>query len=187
MDGEQYAVVDVETTGLSPTNDRIVEVACVVVDGERLVDRWTSLVDPGIAIPAHATAVHGITDDMVQGAPTITPVLTKLRRYSKGRVVVAHSARFDAAFLGPSCVEAAICTMLLPRVLVPEAPNHKNQTLRTFLQIDQIARERLGAHRALSDAIVTAHILIECRRRFRQTVRGGIVEAVHSPKWDSDA
>jgi DNA polymerase III epsilon subunit family exonuclease len=172
MGGERYAVVDVETTGFSPVNDRIVEVACVVVDGEKIVDRWSSLVNPGIAIPAYATAIHAITDDMVEGAPAIKPVLKLLRSYSEGRAVVAHCARFDAAFLGPSCVESAICTMLLARVLVPEAPNHKNQTLRTFLRIDRIARERLRAHRALADAIVTAHILIECRRRFRDRYAG---------------
>jgi DNA polymerase III epsilon subunit-like protein len=109
---------------------------------------------------------------MVEGAPVIRSILRDLRRYSKGRVVVAHSARFDAAFLGRSCVESAICTVLLARALVPEAPNHKNQTLRKYLQIDRIAREQVRAHRALADAIVTAHILIEWRRCFRKQYVG---------------
>jgi DNA polymerase III epsilon subunit-like protein len=58
--------------------------------------------------------------------------------------------------------------MRLARALVPEAPNHKNQTLRAFLRIDDMLDEELGAHRALDDALVTAHVLIACRRRFRE-------------------
>jgi DNA polymerase III epsilon subunit-like protein len=57
--------------------------------------------------------------------------------------------------------------MLLARALFPEAPNHKNQTLRRFLDIDRVADEEFEAHRALGDALVSAHILIACRRRFR--------------------
>lgn len=172
MDGERYAVVDVETTGFSPVNDRIVEVACVAVEGERLVDRWSTLVNPGIPIPLHATAVHGITDDMVRDAPSFAQIRSVLRRRCEGRVAVAHSARFDVGFLGPECVDFALCTLRLARALVPEAPNHKNQTLRAFLGIDRIARECFVAHRALGDATITAHVLIHCRRRFRERYCG---------------
>ncbi len=62
--------------------------------------------------------------------------------------------------------------MRLARVLFPEAPNHKNQTLRVYLGIDDAVAGTLHAHRALDDAIVTAHILIACRRRFSQRFAG---------------
>jgi len=84
MQRERYAVIDVETTGFSATRDRIVEVACALIDGERIVGRWATLVDPGIAIPAYATAVHGITDEMVGGAPRLGRALEPLRRRCKG-------------------------------------------------------------------------------------------------------
>jgi DNA polymerase-3 subunit epsilon len=164
---ERYAVIDVETTGLRVARDRIVEVACALIDGERIVGRWATLVDPGIAIPAYATAVHGITDEMVSGAPRLGRALELLRRRCKGRVVAAHCARFDLSFVGPSVRRKGLCTMLLARALFPEAPNHKNQTLRRFLDIDRSADEEFEAHRALGDALVSAHILIACRRRFR--------------------
>jgi DNA polymerase-3 subunit epsilon len=167
MEREQYAVIDVETTGFSATHDRIVEVVCALIDGERIVGRWATLVDPGIAIPSYATAVHGITDDMVSGAPRLGRALKHLRRRCKGRVVAAHCARFDLSFVGPSVGRKGLCTMLLARALFPEALNHKNQTLRRFLDIDRAADEEFEAHRALSDALVSAHILIACRRRFR--------------------
>jgi DNA polymerase III epsilon subunit family exonuclease len=167
MASERYAVVDVETTGFNSVHDRIVEMACVQVDADRIIGRWTTLVNPGIPIPAQATAIHGITDAHVRKAPALQPALAQLRRLCEGRTIVAHSARFELSFLGRSIATRALCTVRLARVVFPEAPNHKNQTLRTFLAIDAAVGEHLSAHRALADAVVTAHILLACRRRFR--------------------
>jgi DNA polymerase III epsilon subunit-like protein len=163
---DRYAVVDVETTGFSPVADRVVEVACALVDGNRVVDRWGTLVNPGIAIPDRATAIHGITDEMVAGAPSLGRALAEVRRRCAGRLLAAHYAQFDLSFLGGLGVDAALCTMRLARAMVPEAPNHKNQTLRMFLGLDRVMGGDLGAHRALDDATVSAHILIACRRRY---------------------
>ncbi len=167
MSVERYCVIDVETTGLRPVTDRIVEIACALVDGDRVVGRWTMLVNPGIAIPPSASAIHGITDGMVRDAPNVCAALRHARRLCRGRLVTAHCARFDLSFVGAPAGGAALCTMRLARALIPEAPNHKNQTLRRFLGIDRLTGEDLPAHRALGDALVTAHVLIACRRRFR--------------------
>jgi len=163
---ERYCVIDVETTGFSPAADRIVEVGCALVDGDRVAGAWATLVNPGISIPAAATAVHGITDEMVAGAPDLGWALERAGRLCRNRVVAAHCAGFDLSFVGTRVAGEALCTMRLARVLIPEAPNHKNQTLRRFLEIDRVAGAQ-RAHRALGDAIVTAHILLACRRRFR--------------------
>ncbi|MFZ1017942.1 MAG: 3'-5' exonuclease [Candidatus Cybelea sp.] len=165
MEVERYAVVDVETTGFSPTRDHVVEIGCVLIDGDAVVYRWGTLVNPGIAIPEHATAIHGITDKMVATAPDLGAALTQLRKLCGRRTIAAHSAPFDLSFLGPAFATQALCTMRLARAVFPEAPNHKNQTLRKYLSIDDAIGEDLGTHRALDDAIVTAHILIACRRR----------------------
>jgi len=164
---ERYCIVDVETTGFSPVTDRIVELACVLVDGDRVAGRWGTLVNPRMPIPADATAVHGITDRMVAGAPDVAFALHKARSLSDGRTIAAHCAHFDLSFVGPAIGSEALCTMRLARAVFPEAPNHKNQTLRRYLGIDRIAGEHLEAHRARSDALVSAYILIACRRRFR--------------------
>lgn len=166
MEPERYCVIDVETTGFSPRADRIVEIACVAVDGFRVVDRWSTLVNPGIPIPAEATAIHGITGPMVAAAPEAAFALRQARRLCQGRQIAAHSAKFDLSFAGAWLGTEALCTLRLARLLVPEAPNHKNQTLRQFLEIDRIAGERFEPHRALSDALVSAYVLLECRRRF---------------------
>lgn len=170
---DRYAVIDVETTGFNPKHHRIVEVACVLVDADRVVDRWATLVSPGIAIPQRATQIHGITNDMVANAPELTEVMSELRERCGSRIVAAHYAPFDLSFLRDLRCPNVICTMQLARALVPEAPNHKNQTLRQVLRIDDILEEELGAHRALDDAIVSAHILIACRHRFHQRHRNG--------------
>jgi DNA polymerase III subunit alpha, Gram-positive type len=165
---DRYAVVDVETTGFSPVNDRIVEVACVLVDGDCVVDRWATLVRPDIEIPARATDIHGITNAMVADAPPLWRALATLRNLCCDRIVVAHYARFDLSFLRDLHPDSAICTLKLARALVPEAPNHRNQTLRSVLHIDEAIGEKVAAHRALDDALVTAHVLIACHRRFRE-------------------
>jgi DNA polymerase III subunit epsilon len=172
MHGERYCVIDVETTGFNPVSDRVVEIGCAEIEGDQIVARWSTLVNPGRAIPAEATAVHGITDAMVARAPSLKPALKYARRLCRGRIVAAHSARFDLSFVGPWVAPEALCTMRLARTLFPEAPNHKNQTLRQFLEIDDRAGESFSVHRALGDALVTAHILIACRSRFAAT-RGG--------------
>ncbi|HMF28426.1 MAG TPA: 3'-5' exonuclease, partial [Candidatus Cybelea sp.] len=145
----------------------IVEIACVVVEGCRVAARWSTLVNPGMPIPADATAVHGITDRMVAAAPEAAFALRQARRFCDGRLLAAHNATFDLSFVGASVGTRALCTMRLARVIFPEAPNHKNQTLRRYLEIDRTSGEDFAAHRALSDALVTAYVLLECRRRFR--------------------
>ncbi|HEY2476989.1 MAG TPA: 3'-5' exonuclease, partial [Candidatus Cybelea sp.] len=164
--------IDVETTGLRPASDRIVEVACALVDVARVVGRWATLVNPGIPIPPVATSIHGIDDEMVARAPGLASALRQVRRFCRGRTVAAHCANFDLSFLGPSVATRGLCTMRLARALFPEAPNHRNQTLRQFLAIDRKAGESLEAHRALDDALVSAHVLIACRQRFA-AYRGG--------------
>jgi DNA polymerase III epsilon subunit-like protein len=165
MEWDRYAVVDVETTGFSPRTDRLVEVACVLVDGAEIAGSWSTLVNPGIPIPWRASQVHGIRDSHVAGAPNPRIAMAALESRCAARLLVAHSAPFDLSFLGWPA-QQALCTVRLARALFPEAPDHKNQTLRAFLRLDRFLGD-LGAHRALDDALVTAHILMACRRRFR--------------------
>lgn len=125
VDQADFAVVDVETTGLFPTaHDRIVEVAVLrhAPDGT-VRERWVSLVDPGRDMGA--THVHGLTAADVAGAPSFADVVGQLCRLLRGSVVVAHNARFDLAFLATEFARAghhlpslpAVCTMTLPGLL----------------------------------------------------------------------
>lgn len=163
----RYAVVDVETTGFSPVHDRVVEIACVTVEDLRIVDTWSTLVHPGRPIPAYATRVHGITDADVASAPSYDFAVRRLRRRCRGATVAAHNAAFDRSFLPELDRLPWVCTLQLARRWFPDAPNHKNQTLRAYLGIDHDERfTGLTAHRALGDALVTAAILIRCLQRY---------------------
>ncbi len=165
----RYAVIDVETTGFSPAADRVVEMACVVVRAGQIVEAWSSLVNPGCAIPRRATAVHGITDADVWWAPTFELSQARLYSLCAGATVVAHNARFDLSFLPRLSQLPSLCTVELARRAFPNAPNHKNQTLRAYLGIDaDPIVPNVAAHRALGDALVTAAILVRCLRVLRR-------------------
>ncbi|MHB8230592.1 MAG: 3'-5' exonuclease [Vulcanimicrobiaceae bacterium] len=165
-----YAVIDVETTGFNPAVDRVVEAACVQIRDGDIVGTWSSLVNPQRPIPPQASAVHGIYDEDVVNAPAFEHVEAHLLGLCSESVVVAHNASFDLGFL-PALAAArpALCSLQLARRAFPLAPNHKNQTLRYYLRLDDdplIAS--LGAHRALADALVTTAIFLRCVRTLRR-------------------
>ncbi len=167
-----FAVVDVETTGVNPQLDHVVEVACVVVHGWKRIETFSTLVDPGRAIPATASAVHHLTDAHVRGAPRLETIVDRLRELTRDAVVVAHNAAFDRRFLAFLHDRPWLCSMRFARAVMPDAPNHKNQVLRYHLGIDDPALETASAHRALGDAIVTSRIFTICVERY--LANGGI-------------
>jgi DNA polymerase-3 subunit epsilon len=161
-----FTVLDTETTGLDPRGgDAIVSVGAVRVDRSRVRedDVLDRLVDPARPIPAVATAVHGITDDMVAGRSSLATVLVDLSRFSEDTVLVGHDIAFDLAFLRPAEAAAGVALpgrvldiLLLSAVLHPaEGENHS---------LDALARRYgvpvIGRHTALGDALVTAEILV---------------------------
>ena len=158
-------VVDVETTGLDPSADRIVEIAVVGVDFERRCYRklFHSLVDPEIPIPPEASAVHHITTAMVAGqAPSLDRIRPDLEALADPAIPFAtHNAAFDSAFLKPTVpawTSPWICTLRIARHLWPDAPSHGNQALRYRLDLNVPGNH--PPHRALGDAIATAALLV---------------------------
>lgn len=159
----RYAVIDLETTGFSPTSDAVVEMACVLVEQRRIIGTWSTLVNPRRPIPEHATRVHGITDADVAFAPPFELAERMLRRQCRGATVVAHNASFDLGFLPRLQPLPSLCTVRLARRAFPNAPNYRNQTLREYLQLNRDPMlAGSSAHRALGDAMVTAALLVRC-------------------------
>jgi DNA polymerase III epsilon subunit-like protein len=124
------AVIDVETTGIDPSVDRVVEVACAVVRDGKETDAFSSLINPGRSIPAAASAVHHLTNRHVQNAPSLGDVRPKLAAMCAGTIVVAHNARFDLGFLPFLADRPVRYSMRLAMRVLPDAPNYKNQILR---------------------------------------------------------
>ena len=171
-----FAYVDVETTGISPTTHAVVEVACLVVRGGQTVCAFESLIDPMMQIPPFATSIHGISNASVHGAPRLDEVLPHLQLLVRDAVVVAHNARFDLGFLPTLRFRPVACSWRLALRVFPEAPNHKNQTLRRFLNIDPPELCGRKAHRAMADAHVTHHVFEACLKRYTQMGGGEHVE-----------
>jgi DNA polymerase-3 subunit epsilon len=161
------AVIDFETTGLSPAmGDRATEIGIVLLEGDRVVDRFQSLMNAGVRISAFIEAYTGISNEMIACAPSAAQVMSDARRFVGGRPMVAHNASFDRRFwiaelerLGESAGQPFGCTMLLSRRLYPKAPNFKLGSLAAFHALPESGR----AHRALADA-ETAAALLGCIR-----------------------
>ena len=176
------AVIDFETTGLSPgMGDRATEVAIVLLEGDRVVGRFQSLMNAGIRIPAFIEAYTGISNEMIAGAPKAAEVMDEANRFVGGRPMVAHNASFDRRFwlaelarLGQSAQQPFACTLLLSRRLYPHAPNHKLGSLATFHALPGTGR----AHRALADAETAAALLGRIRDDLR--LRFGVAEPRHA-------
>ena len=150
------AIVDLETTGAHPVWDRVTEIAVLEVDAGEVTGQWSTLVNPGTAIPAAIQAITGITNDMVADAPRFAELASALHERLDGRVLVAHNARFDYGFLREEFERAGIrfaaktlCTVKLSRRLYPEHPRHSLDSL-----IERHGLECRARHRALGDAEV---------------------------------
>jgi exodeoxyribonuclease X len=162
----RFAFVDVETTGIDAATCAVVEVAVQIVEAGAVVATFESLVDPGCPIPPIATAIHGIDDAMVAGKPPLRELVPGLLELCSGAVVVAHNAAFDRRFLPFLAGHPSACSWRLASRVVPEAPNHKNQTLRNFFGVRDPKLLGRRAHRALADVIVTRHVFFHCVDRY---------------------
>lgn len=152
----RYWVVDSETTGVG-AEDKACEVAgFFVVDGE-IVSHHESLVNPGIPIPPEASAIHHITDEDVQDAPGIEDAMMPFFE-EEFDFVVAHQAAFDKRMMDFGEAPWA-CTLKMSRAVYPDAPSHKNQFLRYYLNLPKLTYASTSfAHRALYDSECTTHL-----------------------------
>jgi len=159
---DTVAVIDFETTGLSPAmGDRATEVAVVIVKDGKIVDRYQSLMNTGVHIPAFIETLTGISNAMIRNAPTAAKVMGELAEFVGTTPLVAHNASFDSKFLDAEWSRIGLqrrsefaCSMLLARRIYPAAPDHKLGTLVRHLKLPSAARH----HRALADAEMTAHL-----------------------------
>ena len=145
--------LDLETTGATPLRDRITEIALVRFEGGIEVARWQTLVNPETSIPPFIQQLTGITNDMVQEAPTFAQVADKLAAFLEGAVMAAHNVRFDHGFLkseyrrlGQTLRQRVLCTVKLSRKLYPQ---HRGHGLDAIMHRHQLTTEM--RHRAIGD------------------------------------
>ena len=160
-----YVVLDIETTGLTPEFDDIIEFGAIKVENGQEIDSFNTLIDPGYPIPPYITQLTGITDSDVAGAPNLSTAIQDIAAFIGNLPVVAHNATFDLRFLLHADEKANLQanfhyfdTLTLSRHAFPNAPNHKLSTLIAYLGMDGEQE-----HRALSDVRFTHQIFCACR------------------------
>jgi DNA polymerase-3 subunit epsilon len=167
-------MLDFETTGLSPAaGARITEVAALRIADGRVVDRFVTLVDCGVAVPPFITALTGITQAMVDGAPCASKVLPELLRFIGTDALAAHNASFDEKFLAAEAAALGLapghsqllCSLKLSRRLLPGLPGYGLGKLAGALGI----RFQGSAHRVEADAEVSAGLLLHLGARLCAT------------------
>jgi DNA polymerase-3 subunit epsilon len=155
-----YAIIDIETTGGSSEYDRITEIAILIHDGKKVTDNFVTLINPEREIPQYITALTGITNEMVAGAPKFYEVAKRIVELTNEKIFVAHNAGFDYSFirnefrsLGYRYQREQLCTVRLSRKLVPGLKSYSLGSLCNELGIE--IKDR---HRAAGDAYATARL-----------------------------
>ena len=174
LENVKFACLDTETTGLSPVGGgKICEIAVSVTQNGQPIERFSSLINPHIPMHPSVIAVHGITNEMVAGAPAFEDILPKLWNILEGCVLVAHNAEFDLNFLR---AEFQNCGMRFPEYPVLDTLKlaRKNgcferNNLGVVAQTLGICAE--GAHRAMADVLMTEKILYRFLQDF---INGGV-------------
>ena len=158
-----FVVFDIETTGFSPMNNRIIEIGAVKVSAGQIVDRYSTFVNPDVPIPFEIEKLTGINDEMVMGSPMIDVILPQFLTFCDGCVMVAHNANFDMSFIienarrqGLNTEFTYVDTLAVARVLLPNQAKH---TLDAVAKTLNVSLE--NHHRAVDDAEATAHIFVK--------------------------
>jgi DNA polymerase III epsilon subunit family exonuclease len=160
---EGFVAIDLETTGLDPRRDDIVEIAAVPFVDARPQHVYVTRVNPGRSIPPDSSRVHGITDDMVLGAPRIGEALATLEGICRGRVLVGHGIGFDLSVLSrirrahrlPPVTNAALDLMRLAAALHPDWQRFGFDDIASRMGIGI-----LGRHTAEGDALAAGEVLL---------------------------
>ena len=167
LKNNKFIVFDLETTALKPDINygKIIEIGAVKIEDNKVIDRFSTFINPGMKIPQKIVDLTHITDDMVKDSPDIWTAVRQFNDFIEdGYVLVAHNARFDVTFLTYWLnkmglfydADAYICTMEIDKIIHPDATNHK---LCTCIQHYGIVNN--AAHRAVDDAEATANLLIK--------------------------
>ena len=164
---QKFAVIDLETTGLDPDyGDRITEIGFVIWQNGKIIKRYQSLINPERTIPSFVQELTGITDNMVRNAPSSREVLSEAMEILGDTPLVAHNASFERKFLNNELKLISrnfsvdlICTLLLSRRVFPNLSSYKLGNL-----VSEFNLPKGKAHRALSDAEMTTHLLSEIHR-----------------------
>ena len=168
--GDEYVAFDLETTGLSSANDRIIEIGAVVMKNGEELDRFQTFVDPQRPLEKKIVELTGITDEMLKGAPKIEEVLPEFLKFVNGRVLVAHNSDFDTGFIRAACARqglpytyTAADTLILSQNMLPQLNKFKLDIVSNALSLPDF-----NHHRAADDAVTCGLIMHRLMARMEE-------------------
>jgi DNA polymerase-3 subunit alpha (Gram-positive type) len=165
-----FVVFDIETTGFSRNNDKIIEIGAVKIVGGEVKDKFSTFINPEVPIPFEIEELTGIRDDMVLDAPKVETVLPEFLAFCEGCTMVAHNASFDMGFIranaarmGLTVDHTVIDTVGLARILLPDLSRYKLNIVAKALDISLE-----NHHRAVDDAGATAEIFLKLSEMLKE-------------------
>ena len=158
---QDYTIVDIETTGLSPINNEIIELSAIKVRNNKVVEKFTTLVKPNARINSYITNLTGITNEMVKSAPDIKNILPEFCKFLQGDCILGHNINFDIRFIQHNLMKyfetelsnSSLDTVKLARKFCPNLGSYKLASLASHFDINAE-----GHHRALKDCEMTYNL-----------------------------
>lgn len=169
---KDYVVFDLETTGLDCREADIIEIGAIKYHDNEVVDKLNLLINPGYDVPEVITNITGITNELLKDKETIDTALPKFLTFIEDYPLVAHNSPFDIGFIFENMKRLhlqpihneVIDTLVLARKYIPQAYNHKLETLKNYFKIKEVS------HRAIGDCHTTNIIYKECGKRAKMAV-----------------
>lgn len=169
------AIVDLETTGMSAAHNRVIEIAIIRIEGSKIIETFTSLINPQIYIPSFITHLTGISNQDIEKAPLFGEVKHTVKRLLKGATFVAHNVWFDYSFIRAEFERVAVpfeskkcCTVRLSRRLYPQYKSHSLASV-----IERFGFTYKTRHRAYDDA----HILWQFLKKIKKEIPAPLVKS----------
>lgn len=164
LENVSFSVVDVETTGLSASRNRIIEIAIVKIENLKITDKLHYLINPQTYIPPFITSLTGIDNDDVLGAPVFSEVVDEIISFTSNTILTAHNFPFDSSFLNAEFIRSgqefindhSCCTLKIARNIYPTLKSKSLSSVAEYLNL-----KNTNAHRALGDAEITAKVLLK--------------------------
>jgi len=164
---DDYVVFDLETTGLDPLTDKIIEIGALKYKNSKLVDEFSVLINPEIPLPDVITRITGIENKDLKDMPTINEILPKFVDFIEDLTLVAHNSSFDLSFIEenlkklnmPIITNKNIDTIEIAKKYIPKAYNYKLETLKHYFKLD------FGSHRSVDDCKTTNYVYEHCKKK----------------------
>ena len=171
LENLSYSIVDIETTGLDPVANEIIEIGAIKIENREIKDIFNKLVRPERQVPENITNLTGITQEMVASEFPIKPIISQFVTFIGSTIIVAHNAEFDTSFLKNSMKKwlnkdmdnLIVCTVLIARDILPNLENHKLHTVAKYFGLEVTNR-----HRAIGDAELTYQIWLHLLHKLKE-------------------